>query len=82
MKGNTFFKRFYEYVNAIGNANAKRNRQLMTNAWPKLTQVYFYPMKNNNHIELIELELVDKIIPPLNNKFFIKEAQNTRSIYN
>ena len=82
MKGNTFFKRFYEYVDAIGNINAKRNRQLMANAWPKKTQVYFYPMTNNKHIEFIEEELVDKIIPPLNNKFFLKEAQSTRSIYN
>ena len=57
MKGNTFFKRFYEYVDAIGNINAKRNRQLMANAWPKKTQVYFYPMTNNKHIEFIEEEL-------------------------
>ena len=82
MKGNTFFKRFYEYVDAIGNVNSKRNRQLMTNAWPKKTHVYFYPMTNNKDIEFIEEELVDRVIPPLNNKFFLKEAQNTRSIYN
>lgn len=81
-KDNTFFKRFYEYVQSIGNFNIKRNRQIMTNAWPTKTFVYYYELNNDNEIEFIEKELVDKIIPPLNNKFYLKEAQNTRSIYN
>lgn len=80
-KTNTFFKRFYEYVNCIGNYNVKRNRQLMTNAWPLKTFVYYYVLNNDTEIELIEKELVDKIIPPLNNMFYLKEATNTRSLY-
>ncbi len=82
IKGNTFFKRFYEYVKAIGVQNTKRNRQLMTNAWPNKTYVYYFALNNDTHIESIEKELIDKIIPPLNNKFSIKEATNTRSLYN
>lgn len=81
-KTNTFHKRFYEYVEAIGNRNVKRNRQLMANAWPSKTFVYYYVLDEDNHIEEIEKELVDKIIPPLNNRFFLTEASNTRSIYN
>ena len=54
----------------------------MTNAWPSKTFVYYYELNNDTEIEFIEKELVDKIIPPLNNKFYLKEAQNTRSIYN
>lgn len=82
VKTNTFFKRFYEYIKAIGNQNVKRNRQLMTNAWPTKTYIYYFVLENDNHIEIVEKELIDKIIPPLNNKFSIKEATNTRSIYN
>lgn len=81
-KNNTFFKRFYEYVNSIGKYNTKRNRQLMTNAWPDKTFVYCFEINDDSEIELIEKELIDKIIPPLNNKFSIKEAINTRSLYN
>lgn len=82
VKTNTFFKRFYEYVKAIGNQNVKRNRQLMTNAWPSKTYVYYFALDSDHEIEIIEKELIDKIIPPLNNKFSIKEATNTRSLYN
>lgn len=82
VKTNTFFKRFYEYVKAIGNQNVKRNRQLMANAWPNKTFVYYFVLNNDREIEMIEQELIDKIIPPLNNKFSIKEATNTRSLYN
>jgi hypothetical protein len=81
LKTNTFFKRFYEYVDCIGNCNVKRNRQLMTNAWPLKTFVYYYVLTNDAEIEMIEKELVDKIIPPLNNMFCLKEATNTRSLY-
>jgi hypothetical protein len=80
-KKNTFFNRFFEYVNCIGNFNVKRNRQLMANAWPLKTFVYYYELKNDTQIKLIEKELVDKIIPPLNNMFYLKEATNTRSLY-
>ncbi len=82
MSDNTFFKRFYEYVNTIGETNAKRNRQLMTNCWPNKTFVYFFKLTNDADIKQIEQELNDKIIPVLNNKFFLEEAKNSRSIYN
>jgi hypothetical protein len=82
IKTNTFFKRFYDYVNAIGNYSVQRNKQLMTNAWPSKTYIYYYELTNDSDIETIEQELIDKIIPPLNNKFFLKEAINTRSLYN
>jgi len=82
MKKNTFFKRFDEYVKAIGELNIKRNRQLMANAWPNNTFIYFYVLANDIEIEETEKQLIDYVIPPLNNQFYIDEAKNTRSIYN
>ncbi|EDP97375.1 hypothetical protein U8527_03450 [Kordia algicida OT-1] len=84
INNNTFFKRFYEYVKAIGNMNIKRNRQLMANAWYGSTNVYFYDLSeiSDNDIADIENQLVNYIIPPLNVQYRIDEAQNTRSLYN
>ncbi len=84
ISNNTFFKRFYEYVKAIGNMNVKRNRQLMANAWYGSTNVYFYDLSaaSDDDIKEVENQLVNYIIPPLNVQYRIDEAQNTRSLYN
>lgn len=80
---NTFFRRFYEYVSAIGNKNKRRNIQLLTNLWPGKTWVYFYELNlADNTIEEIEKNLYDNIIPPFNNQFKARRALNSRSIYN
>ncbi|PXV61100.1 hypothetical protein CLV62_12634 [Dysgonomonas alginatilytica] len=81
---NTFKKRFYDYVNAIGNRNKRRNIQLLTNLWPNKTWVYYYELDHlsDDEITAIEDNLIDNVIPPMNNKFKIKEAVNSRSIYN
>ncbi|MGI4822613.1 MAG: hypothetical protein ACRYFV_15495 [Janthinobacterium lividum] len=80
--GNTFFKRFYDYVSAIGDRNKRRNIQLLTNLWPDKTWVYFYELSlTDAEIEAIESNLYDNIIPPLNNKFKAKKAKNSRSLY-
>ena len=79
----TFFKRFYDYVDAIGNKNKRRNIQLLTNLWPEKTWVYFYDLPlSDTVIASIEQNLFDNIIPPLNNQFRAKRALNSRSIYN
>lgn len=80
---NTFFKRFYDYVSAIGDKNKRRNIQLLTNLWEGRTWVYFYELAMTDvQIEGIEQNLYDNIIPPLNNQFRAKRALNSRSIYN
>lgn len=80
---NTFFKRFYEYVDSIGNVNARRNVQLLTNLWPGKTWVYFYELTlADKRIAEIEDNIFNNICPPLNNKFRSKRALNSRSIYN
>ncbi|HWY13026.1 MAG TPA: hypothetical protein VN026_16945 [Bacteroidia bacterium] len=80
---NTFFKRFADYVGAIGDINKRRNIQLLTNLWPGKTWVYFYKLTAaDSNIKKIERNLFDHIIPPLNNSFVSKKAQNSRSIYN
>lgn len=83
IRRNTFFSRFKEYVSAIGNRKKRRNIQLLTNLWPGKTWVYFYPLAvSDAEISRIEKNLYDNIIPPLNNQFRSKRAQNSRSIYN
>jgi len=84
IKKNTFFKRFYDYVKAIGAPNKRRNIQLLTNLWAGKMFVYYYDLSQcpDNIISDIETQLIDKIIPPMNNKFELKDAQKTRSIYN
>lgn len=79
----TFFKRFYDYVKAIGNKNKRRNIQLLANLWPGKTWVYFYELNlSDSRISTIEENLFDNILPPLNNQFKAKRAKNSRSIYN
>ncbi len=80
---NTFFKRFYDYVSAIGDKNRRRNIQLLTNLWPGKTWVYFFDLGlTDAEIDSIESNIYDNIVPPLNNKFKAKKAKNSRSIYN
>ena len=79
---NTFRNRFYEYVNAIGNLDQRLNIMLLTNLWPNKTWVYVYPLDvTDDEIEAIEDNLIDNIVPPLNNKVKAKAAKNSRSIY-
>ena len=82
MCNNSFFKRFYEYVGCIGNKKAKINRQLLTNAWPNYTYVYFYCFDDKTDEEIIHIEqvLYNKIVPPLNNSFEGK-TRETRNFY-
>lgn len=79
---NTFKKRFYKYVSAIGSHEERRNIQILTNLWPEKTWVYVYELDlTDDEITAIEDNLIDNIIPPMNNKFKAKEAKNSRSIY-
>lgn len=79
---NTFNKRFYEYVNAIGNKNVRRNIQLLTNLWPGRTWVYVYELDlPDDEITKIEDDLIDHVVPPMNNRFKLEKAFNSRSIY-
>ncbi|MDR2834161.1 MAG: hypothetical protein LBV67_10645 [Streptococcaceae bacterium] len=77
-----FYKRFYDYVKCIGNKSAQINRQLLTNAWPNYTYVYFYCFDNKTDEEISHIEqvLYNKIVPPLNNNFEGK-ARQTRNLY-
>lgn len=78
----TFFHRFYEYVNNIGNLNQRQNTMLLTNLWPEKTWVYIYPLDlPDKEIESIEDNLIDNIVPPLNNRVKATSAHNSRSIY-
>ena len=79
---NTFKKRFYDYVSAIGSHTVRRNIQLLTNLWPDRTWVYVYELNlADDEIKAIEDNLIDNIVPPMNNKFKSTEAKNSRSIY-
>ena len=79
---NTFYKRFNDYVSSIGNKDKRRNIQLLTNLWPNRTWVYVYELDlSDDEITAIEDNLIDNIVPPLNNKFKAKSAQRSRSIY-
>lgn len=84
ISNNTFKKRFYDYVSGIGNRNNRRNIQLLTNLWPDKTWVYYYELDHlsDDEITAIEDNLIDNVIPPMNNRFKIKEAKNSRSLYN
>ena len=80
---NTFHQRFYDYVGSIGKKNNRRNIQVLTNLWPKKTWVYVYELPlTDPEIVAIEDSLIDTIVPPLNNKFKVKAAKDSRSIYN
>ena len=79
---NTFRKRFYDYVSAIGSHEVRRNIQILTNLWPEKTWVYVYELDlTDDEITAIEDNLIDNIVPPMNNKFKAVEAKNSRSIY-
>lgn len=79
---NTFQNRFYDYVSGIGRHNQRRNIQLLTNLWPNKTWVYVYELElSDDEIEILEDNLIDNIIPPMNNKFKAITAKNSRSIY-
>ena len=79
---NTFYNRFNDYVSSIGNKDKRRNIQLLTNLWPNKTWVYVYELDlSDDEITAIEDNLIDNIVPPLNNKFKAKSAQKSRSIY-
>lgn len=77
-----FQKRFYEYVSCIGDKNAKRNRLRLTNLYPQNTFVYFFQLnhKSDQEIKDIESNLIDKILPPLNEELSA-EASQTRKLY-
>lgn len=80
--GDSFNKRFYEYVNSIGNYEPRENIMILTNLWPKHTWVYIYELDlSDAEITAIEDNLIDNIVPPMNNKFKAKSAKNSRSLY-
>lgn len=80
---NTFHKRFYDYVGAIGKKDKRRNIQLLTNLWPGKTYVYVYELGVSD-AEIVEIEdnLIDTIVPPMNNRFKLKRAKDSRPLYN
>lgn len=79
---NSFKNRFSDYVSGIGSHSKRRNIQLLTNLWPDKTWVYVYELDlTDNEIEQIEDNLIDNIVPPMNNKFKAITAKNSRSIY-
>jgi hypothetical protein len=81
--GNTFKKRFYDYVSCIGKRNVARNKQLLTNLWPNKTWVYIFELATTDDvIKKIERNLFNSIIPPMNNSFNADIANQSRSIYN
>ncbi len=82
IKSDTFFKRFSDYVNSIGNKNVRRNIQLLTNAWIEKTFVYFFEINNDQNIIDTEKQLINIIVPSLNNQLYLKGAHNPRSILN
>jgi hypothetical protein len=83
MNKNTFRLRFYDYVRCIGNRNVARNKQLLTNLWPNKTWVYIFELNvTDEQIFNIERNLIDSIIPPMNNSFSAEISNQSRSIYN
>ncbi len=82
IKSDTFFKRFYNYVKSIGKRNKKRNIQFLTNAWIEKTFVYFFEINDDDKIVKTEEQLINIIIPSLNNQLYLKGAHNPRSILN
>lgn len=77
-----FHTRFREYVNAIGNKTVKRNTMRMTNLWPNKTHVYFFELNHftDAQIEFYEDLLIQKIVPPLNEKLS-GTARQTRLLH-
>lgn len=81
--GFNFIRRLDDYQKAIGNRNERRNIQLLTNLWPNHTYVYFYSLNQltDDEITTIEDTLINKIVPPLNNKFSGR-ARQAQQLYN
>lgn len=84
-EGNTnysFFKRFYRYVEAIGNKDSARNIMRLTNLWPDHTYVYYFDLsaKTDTEISDIESNIFNNIIPPLNEELH-GGARITRQFY-
>ncbi len=80
MEGKTnhsFYKRFYEYKNQIGDVNGSLTKVHLTNLWPNCTHVYFYSLNHlpDEEISRIEDEIIKKIVPPLNSKIGGKTEQ-------
>lgn len=83
IKGNTFFKRFYDYVNSIGSTKPRRNIQFLTNLWEGKTFVYFFDIQtNDDDIIEIEKQLIKYIAPSLNSELILKGAHNPHGILN
>jgi hypothetical protein len=77
-----FYRRFYAYVNDIGNLKAPRNRMRLTNLWPDHTYVYYFDLshKTDKQIKDIEKNLFNNIIPPLNEELH-GASRLTRQFY-
>jgi hypothetical protein len=77
-----FFRRFNDYVNAIGNLTTAKNKMRLTNLWPGLMFVYFFDLSNrtDQDIIIIENEIINKVVPPLN-EALEGEARLTRQFY-
>lgn len=77
-----FFKRFYDYVQAIGNRSKALNIIRLTNLWPDHTYVYYFDLSSraDNEIVQIEKNIFNKIVPPLNEELH-GEAGFTRDFY-
>lgn len=77
-----FRYRFREYVSAIGKFNVKRNTMRMVNLWPNKTHVYFFELNHLTDIIISEIEdlLIQKIVPPLNEKLS-GTARQTRILH-
>ena len=77
-----FHARFREYVNAIGDRTVKRNTMRMANLWPNKTHVYLFKLDNYPDNTIIDIEdlLIQKIVPPLNEKLS-GTARQTRILH-
>lgn len=77
-----FFRRFYKYVNAIGDRTVARNTMRLINLWPDHTYVYYFNLSNRTDAEIVEIErnIYNKVVPPLN-EALEGEARLTRQFY-
>jgi hypothetical protein len=84
-EGNTgfnFFRRFNDYVSAIGNRTASRNKMRLTNLWPNQMYVYFFDLSNRSDQDIVDIEdnIINKVVPPLN-EALKGGARLTRQVY-
>lgn len=77
-----FFRRFYSYVNAIGNKKAARNIMRLTNLWPDNTYVYYFDLSTRTDLDIVNIEqnIFNKIVPPLNEELH-GTSRLTRQFY-